>query len=96
MDNVTQQNAALVEEAAAAAESMEHQADALYAAVSAFKVAGGKERALRYSAQKAALKTDRPAAPLHAAAKPVKAPSPGTPKQASKIHGETEEEWKEF
>jgi len=38
MDEVTQQNAALVEEAAAAAESMKEQANALYAAVSVFKM----------------------------------------------------------
>jgi methyl-accepting chemotaxis protein len=38
MDDVTQQNAALVEEAAAAAESMEKQAQTLAAAVANFKV----------------------------------------------------------
>jgi methyl-accepting chemotaxis protein len=95
MDNVTQQNAALVEEAAAAAESMQGQSDALHAAVNVFKVVGDDERTTRYSAKKAALKTDRTSVPLHAATKPVKAPSPGTPELA-KIHIETEEEWKEF
>jgi hypothetical protein len=39
MDEVTQQNAALVEEAAAAAESLEEQAQNLEAAVAVFKVA---------------------------------------------------------
>jgi methyl-accepting chemotaxis protein len=39
MDNMTQQNAALVEEAAAAADSMKDQAMALVAAVSIFKLA---------------------------------------------------------
>ena len=39
MDHVTQQNAALVEEAAAAADSMQQQAQALARAVSVFKVA---------------------------------------------------------
>jgi methyl-accepting chemotaxis protein len=38
MDEVTQQNAALVEQAAAAAQSMAHQAQALMDAVSVFKV----------------------------------------------------------
>ncbi|NYT64170.1 nitrate- and nitrite sensing domain-containing protein [Alcaligenaceae bacterium] len=38
MDGVTQQNAALVEEAAAAAHSLQEQADSLVAAVSVFKV----------------------------------------------------------
>ncbi len=41
MDEVTQQNAALVEEAAAAAQSLEDQASRLRAAVSVFQVDGG-------------------------------------------------------
>jgi hypothetical protein len=41
MDEVTQQNAALVEEAAAAAESLEEQAQVLSGAVSVFKVSDG-------------------------------------------------------
>jgi methyl-accepting chemotaxis protein len=45
MDEVTQQNAALVEEAAASAESMREQANGLYAAVSVFKLNGAKENA---------------------------------------------------
>ncbi|MEK6295388.1 MAG: methyl-accepting chemotaxis protein, partial [Paraburkholderia tropica] len=40
MDNVTQQNAALVEEAAAAAKSLEDQAQRLREAVSVFHLAG--------------------------------------------------------
>ena len=39
MDEVTQQNAALVEEAAAAAESLEEQAQNLSASVAVFKIA---------------------------------------------------------
>ena len=42
MDEVTQQNAALVEEAAAAAESMQDQAHALIQAVSQFRLSGGQ------------------------------------------------------
>jgi uncharacterized phage infection (PIP) family protein YhgE len=42
MDEVTQQNAALVEEATAAAEAMQKQANALSVAVSVFKLAGSK------------------------------------------------------
>ncbi|HUX29423.1 MAG TPA: methyl-accepting chemotaxis protein [Thiobacillus sp.] len=41
MDQVTQQNAALVEEAAAAAESLQDQADKLAEAVSVFRLASG-------------------------------------------------------
>jgi methyl-accepting chemotaxis protein-1 (serine sensor receptor) len=43
MDNVTQQNAALVEEAAAAAESMQEQAKGLHVAVSVFKLESNKK-----------------------------------------------------
>jgi methyl-accepting chemotaxis protein len=39
LDHVTQQNAALVEESAAAAESLKHQAAKLVEAVSVFKLA---------------------------------------------------------
>ena len=53
MDDVTQQNAALVEEAAAAAEAMQEQAVALYEAVGVFRVIGGREAALRFSAKTA-------------------------------------------
>ena len=38
LDQVTQQNAALVEESAAAAESLREQADALVKAVAAFRL----------------------------------------------------------
>jgi methyl-accepting chemotaxis protein len=41
MDEMTQQNAALVEQAAAAAESLEEQANSLTEAVSAFRLPGG-------------------------------------------------------
>jgi methyl-accepting chemotaxis protein len=40
MDQATQQNAALVEESAAAAESLRHQAQQLVDAVAVFKIAG--------------------------------------------------------
>jgi len=41
MDEVTQQNAALVEEAAAAAESLVEQANSLVDTVSSFQLTGG-------------------------------------------------------
>jgi len=44
MDEMTQQNAALVEEASAAAESMRDQAQALLQQVSQFKIAGGQSQ----------------------------------------------------
>ncbi|MDX8379104.1 MAG: methyl-accepting chemotaxis protein, partial [Gallionella sp.] len=47
MDEVTQQNAALVEEAAAAAESLEEQAQNLSVSVSTFKMDGAKSQPAR-------------------------------------------------
>lgn len=49
MDEMTQQNAALVEQAAAAAESMDEQAGALAQAVSAFKLSGNTNAPRRVS-----------------------------------------------
>ena len=64
MDRITQQNAALVEEAAAAAKSMEEQTDQLSDMVSVFKLTGG-ERAPRQTkapvAEKKAAPAPRPA-----------------------------------
>ena len=48
MDQVTQSNAALVEEAAAAAQSLEHQAQGLVRAISVFKLGSQGEPALAY------------------------------------------------
>jgi methyl-accepting chemotaxis protein len=44
MDQVTQQNATLVEEAAAAANALEHQAQSMTDAVSAFRLRPGDRR----------------------------------------------------
>ncbi len=47
MDQVTQQNAALVEEAAAAAQSLQEQAGNLSHTVSVFKLDGQQQQAIR-------------------------------------------------
>jgi methyl-accepting chemotaxis protein len=47
LDQMTQQNAALVEQSAAAAESLREQAQRLANVVSAFKLAGSVHRGLR-------------------------------------------------
>jgi methyl-accepting chemotaxis protein len=60
MDAVTQQNAALVEQAAAAAESMQHQASALAQAVSVFKV----DTALATSRAQTAPRVKAPSRPV--------------------------------
>ena len=83
MDEITQQNAALVEQAAAAAESLQEQADLLAKAVSVFKLSGsdhghGHVQPARHSAPVAAAAKASPAARKFTpapAAKPVKAPT---------------------
>ena len=60
MDQVTQQNAALVEEAAAASEAMQDQAARLASAVSVFRIAGGEPR----QAVAVSLQPGRSSAPL--------------------------------
>ncbi len=89
MDQVTQQNAGLVEESAAAAESLKLQAQHLVAAVAVFKLAPGQTRSsvtpqASYStgrpAATSAAKAPRPATAAKAptAPKPEAAPAPAT------------------
>jgi methyl-accepting chemotaxis protein len=94
MDEVTQQNAALVEEAAAAAESLEEQAQGLVRAVGMFKLA--EERA---GLPGPALRDATPRQLGHqAGGRPVA--TTVTPSAAKKIappHLEnSEDEWEEF
>jgi methyl-accepting chemotaxis protein len=74
LDQVTQQNAALVEESAAAAESLKHQAASLALTVSAFKVSNG-------TAAPAPAVAHKPAAAASSQAKPRTA-TPASPKVA--------------
>ncbi|HEY4319165.1 MAG TPA: methyl-accepting chemotaxis protein [Herbaspirillum sp.] len=84
MDHVTQQNAALVEESAAASESLKHQASTLLQVVSVFKLDEQTERALAgpalntLDAAPRSLPRQNAAAPAIAApkAKPAVAPAP--------------------
>jgi methyl-accepting chemotaxis protein len=100
MDNVTQQNAALVEQAAAASQAMQEQAVKLAEMVAVFQVSGGSAAprapvrvpvaaapaapTLKLPAKSAA----RPAAKA-AAAKPAARPAPKAPADSSN-------EWEEF
>ena len=85
MDQVTQQNAALVEEAAAAADAMRDQANGLFKVVSVFKLEGA-----RGGAKKAAA---RPAiAPLVAAS----AVAASKERKLDKTRADQDGEWKEF
>ncbi|QKO17986.1 Methyl-accepting chemotaxis protein III [Dickeya solani] len=68
MDGVTQQNAALVEEASTAAASLEDQAQSLAAAVAAFDLGDTPLRSPRVSApalKRPALKASLPARSSH-------------------------------
>jgi methyl-accepting chemotaxis protein len=71
MDQVTQQNAALVEEAAAAAESMREQAGALVEAVSVFKLREGAPSSAVVHERPAARRLARPAAAAMLAYEPA-------------------------
>ncbi|WP_432241324.1 methyl-accepting chemotaxis protein [Herbaspirillum robiniae] len=109
MDQVTQQNAALVEEAAAAAGSLEDQARRLKQAVAAFRVDGELEAAAGITAAPAAAKRSpvaaKPAAarldapkaakPAAAAAKPLPAPA-SAPAKAKAKSADDDGEWETF
>jgi methyl-accepting chemotaxis protein len=93
MDEMTQQNAALVEQAAAAAESMQEQASVLSQAVAVFKfdnAGAANTHAPRLSPPRAAVPSHRAAAPSVAKGKAPAAkalPKPSKPK---------DDEWEEF
>jgi len=98
MDSVTQQNAALVEQAAGAAQSLQNQATELARVVSIFKLGDAE----MYQSEAAADPAVAPAVPPPAAEaprevlkKPVAARStaPARPKKAAAVAGD---EWEEF
>ena len=82
MDSMTQQNAALVEEAAAAAQSLQDQAAELSRVVSIFKLVEGEERVTAPVYQPAAKAVVKPIAAARAPVKKL-ASSPA-PAQAAK------------
>jgi methyl-accepting chemotaxis protein len=108
LDQMTQQNAALVEQSAAAAQSLRDQADTLAQAVSVFKLSHGQTQAVIASAQSAA-KTSVHAAPPtpKAGAKPMRASPPATSRRpapvaatpkpaASSANASESTDWQEF
>jgi len=98
MDSMTQQNAALVEEAAAAAQSLQDQAGELARVVSIFKLEAGEERAVAAAAAQQAAQHTAVVKPI--AARPAKkaiVPAPAAPKPkkiATAAAGA--DEWEEF
>jgi methyl-accepting chemotaxis protein-1 (serine sensor receptor) len=89
MDEVTQQNAALVEEAAAAAQSLEDQAGRLRQAVAVFQLAEGAGNAGQHAAATRAPARRPPAlkATPVSAAPARRAPAVAAPKAASPVAG---------
>ena len=95
MDKITQQNAALVEEAAAAAKSMEEQTEELASIVAAFQI--GTASAATPPVSRATPVRPSPAtvkAAPHPAKPGVKKPQAQPKQQATS--GAAEEDWKEF
>ncbi|MDX1914527.1 MAG: PAS domain S-box protein [Methylophilus sp.] len=94
MDEVTQQNAALVEQAAAAAESLVDQAVSLMDVVGSFKLIGAPA-----SQERRAIKSPmRSSAPSRPVAKPApkSVAKPATVKVSAKTGTDDADEWEEF
>ncbi|MYN38090.1 methyl-accepting chemotaxis protein [Duganella sp. FT109W] len=89
MDQVTQQNAALVEESAAASEAMQDQARKLAELVSVFRVAPGRSGTAAPAAPRLS-----PRPPVRVAAKP--APKLARPAPAKSVVKESASDWEEF
>jgi methyl-accepting chemotaxis protein len=102
MDSMTQQNAALVEEAAAAAQSLQDQASELGRVVSIFKLVEGEERvavaAPAFATKAAVVKPIAAArAPVKKlATKPASAPAAKPKKVAAAASTAGSDEWEEF
>ncbi|KGE77694.1 methyl-accepting chemotaxis protein [Halomonas salina] len=93
MDQVTQQNAGLVQEAASAASELEAQATRLEQAVSVFRLSGGESAALP-AAGPAAAPRQAPAPAPRAEAAPQSRPEPSRP--APRAATTAEDDWEEF
>ncbi len=99
MDGMTQQNAALVEQAAAAAQSLQDQAAELTHVVSIFKLVEGEEKPAAYAPPKvaaAAVAVRKPAPvsrPVKSLARKAEAPAAAPRKAAS---AGSNDDWEEF
>nr|WP_314545324.1 methyl-accepting chemotaxis protein [uncultured Massilia sp.] len=104
MDNVTQQNAGLVEEAAAASESLQTQANKLSELVSVFRVAARQSSPAASAASVSASVSAPARAPAPAAKKPapavLAAPSNAArtvrPAKTTKVAATAQGDWEEF
>jgi methyl-accepting chemotaxis protein len=101
MDQVTQQNAALVEEAAAASEAMQEQAGQLAQTVGVFKI-GGQVASARPAAPARALAQPKPVRPASPALVPNKPQSeagtsvPAPRNRRTALPHKTGGDWEEF
>ncbi|TCT23158.1 methyl-accepting chemotaxis protein [Thiobaca trueperi] len=93
MDDVTQQNAALVEEAAAAAESLEEQAQKLASVVAVFKLDQGGMRSMSESHSAALAPRQRASAKTTAKSRTAPAPRANRPPPVAKSD---DNDWSEF
>jgi methyl-accepting chemotaxis protein len=103
MDDVTQQNAALVEEASAAAQALTEQASSLTQLIARYRVGEGAAEPVR-AVQRPAVPAPAPAAvqterrsanrPLMGKKRPAAAPAPAAPAHAPAAAAA--EEWKDF
>ncbi|MBS1138793.1 MAG: Histidine kinase, region:Bacterial chemotaxis sensory transducer [Proteobacteria bacterium] len=91
MDEMTQQNAALVEQAAAAAESLEDQAHSLVQCVSVFNLG----RVAEQGAGRAA-RLESPRAKLSAPASVSRSQAPKSPAKMSALPDDDSDAWEEF
>ena len=95
LDKTTQQNAALVEESAAASESLKHQAGRLLASVASFRL-DGRGSAVPASAPAVPVAKAPAAAPRRPVAGPGKPAAAGRPRQNPKPAAEADGEWSSF
>jgi len=104
LDQMTQQNAALVEQSAAAAQSLREQAEQLAQVVGTFKVAGQTASLAPLRSAPARAPLPQPAkpvarsapAPALSAAKIAKAPAPAAPRIASAPTAGAQDDWESF
>jgi methyl-accepting chemotaxis protein len=96
MDEVTQQNAALVEEAAAASQSMQEQAGKLAAVVGFFKTGAGQASARQPLAAPAPAPAPAPAQVLPAARNAARPAPAAAPVRRIAVPASAQSDWEEF
>jgi hypothetical protein len=94
MDEVTQQNAALVEEAAAAAESLEDQAQALVRSVAMFRLSGNATN--NPVAVRPSVKASVSSLPIRSTAKLQKVGTPVSRFKTGSAANLAEDHWESF